>query len=351
MRKEILLVLLFACLYEIGFTQDFRKGYVIQLNGDTISGFVKFKGDHANSQSCTFKNNHGEVKEFTPKEIKGYRFSQGKYYISKNIRENAKVQCVFVEFLVEGKKSLYFVRNKGFHFYIDPHNDTLIEVPYKEELVYRNGEYYTKKSSAKTVLLKSYFKEAPSLFPFIDRLGRPEIGNMISLTRKYHLEACNDSGCIVYHKKTPLSIYIEPQTGLVRYKQGLYGSQNLDYSQFGASIYVWMPNSSEYLFFKTGLLITKSTQLTTYRVPIQFEYLFGTGNIQPKIDVGVNYYTWAYERSRDHFLTLACSVGVVVKLSNYVSFDLAISSDITDFINTAFVSYSAETGLRFRLTR
>lgn len=348
----LLLLLLLSNLLVVG-QNDFRKGKIIKTNNDSVVGLVKYKGDIKNALSCTFKNDSDLIEDFKPGEIKGYQFKSGKFYVSKYAKIGLKTTPLFAEYLVEGKKNLYFIRDKdGFHFFIDFRSDTIQEVFYETRSIYIDGVYYKEETTSHKNLLKSYFREAPSIFPQIDRLEKPDFHNMIKLTKDYHHIACSDS-CIVYYKRSKRHIFsIEPQFGTANYSKLLddsYGSNSM--SQNGVMIYFWMPRANEKLYFKTGFSYSKfdiDNKSSLLKIPIQFEYLFLSHSIRPKLDVGFNYYHVNSPNGVGKGLTVACSGGVLFMVNELLAFDLSMSSDLLALAygSALFTSYSIETGMR-----
>ena len=113
--KKIVLISLFIGL-EIGLSKktiaqeiSFEKGYMIKLNHDTIHGLIAYRNDHQNSKSCIFrKNNQAEPETFKPGEIKGYRYTNGRYYVTKEIEIGDSLRKRFVEFFLDGIANLYY---------------------------------------------------------------------------------------------------------------------------------------------------------------------------------------------------------------------------------------------------
>lgn len=79
---------------------DFRDGFIITTENDTIYGLVDSKTNARNYESCLFID-ESEIREFSPTQINGYGFSNDKLYKS-GVKEQ-----VFVEVLVLGSISLY----------------------------------------------------------------------------------------------------------------------------------------------------------------------------------------------------------------------------------------------------
>ena len=85
-------IIIFLSIIRLNAQSDFRNGYIIENDNDTIIGLIDYKGSKANAKKCIFiKDINSENQIFTPEEIKGYRFTNSKYYISKFVNtENEK---------------------------------------------------------------------------------------------------------------------------------------------------------------------------------------------------------------------------------------------------------------------
>ena len=102
MKKNFTLafiILLISCSKLIG-QRDFRNGFIITLENDTINGMVDYRSNLKNYESCIFKNEQGEI-EYLPNQIIGFGYIQDKFFYSQVIKDS------FVEALVFGDLSLY----------------------------------------------------------------------------------------------------------------------------------------------------------------------------------------------------------------------------------------------------
>lgn len=98
------IVFLFAI--PICFAQgDFRNGYIITLEKDTIQGQLEYRSNARNYESCLFKSSEGEV-EYHSEQILGFRYENDKFFSSRI------VMGTFVEVLVLGDISLYKADSK-----------------------------------------------------------------------------------------------------------------------------------------------------------------------------------------------------------------------------------------------
>lgn len=130
-----LTILLFLCMsFPVLVAQtDFRKGYIVKLNGDTLTGYVNFQKEALNSTTCSFKRFEIAVTvTYTPGMIKAYGIHEGKQYIS--IIFGGKP--VFAEYLVKGKISLLYLKKGSEHFFTKAENQQPAELKpdYRNEL-------------------------------------------------------------------------------------------------------------------------------------------------------------------------------------------------------------------------
>lgn len=131
--KSIILVLsVFVSLGVMG-QDNFKKGYVITLENDTLFGKINDAGGYKNSRMCMFKpyKKH-KVTEYLPGEIKGYRMTGDKYYVSKPVGDKEGTKYKFIEVLIEGPVNLYHDRRSTEKaFYIQKKDGDLIPLNYE----------------------------------------------------------------------------------------------------------------------------------------------------------------------------------------------------------------------------
>lgn len=353
----------FCFVFAVNGQNDYRDGYILTHGHDTIFCKINFRGDIANSQKCVYLSNDGKESVFYPKDIYGYRFLNGKYYVSKYFKEKETTSSLFAEYLVQGQKDLYYFKDiKGQHFLIDYQGDSIIELPYNVTYSDEEGKNYINESKVHIGLLKAYFSDCPKLFSEIDRIGKPDFDNLTKLTKDYYHQTCGDSGCIIYYKpKTGFKLIVEPMIGAIKYEK------TANYLiQYGVELYVWLPRANENLYLKTGFIYLPDTLKNnfSFRIPIQLEYLIPNPKVKFKIDFGFNYYyanadavnyvnyhiisydkdNWYYQNKA---LTVFLSCGALIRLSNNLYLDLNVGSDIINMsFKTSFMkSYSLNSGI------
>ena len=106
--RKLLLSAMLCLFFASGFSQKFLPGFIITLENDTIYGGVANQQDLINVKKCSFKDSLGEITIFQPNDIFGYKFNDGRYYISKKLENGNLEKSVFLEYLVKGVIDLYY---------------------------------------------------------------------------------------------------------------------------------------------------------------------------------------------------------------------------------------------------
>jgi hypothetical protein len=102
MKKLIFLFVCSTLAFQFVFAQqDFREGYIVTTQRDTISLKIEYRSKVRNYASCHTQDGSGSKKEYGPGELLGYGFVNDKYF------ESGIVEGSFVEVLVRGELSLY----------------------------------------------------------------------------------------------------------------------------------------------------------------------------------------------------------------------------------------------------
>jgi len=184
---------------------NFRPGYYISLQHDTVYGEIDNRGDLRNCHVCTFRAEGGkEGIQFEPGEIFAYRFSGGgKYYISRELLINQEVQRVFLEFLVEGISNLYYYRGTGGgRYFLESADGTYTELSNDLVKLRIDGTEYVRKSNLYVGQMKASFWDCPEIQPKLDQ-AQFSHKSLIKLTSEYHDYVCEEGLCIIYEKAVP----------------------------------------------------------------------------------------------------------------------------------------------------
>ncbi len=102
MKDKILFAtIFFVLIVNSSFCKNnFRSGFIITFEKDTIVGQVDYRSDKKNYNSCIFKAEH-EEREYYPNEILGFGYYDDKFFLSQIVEGS------FVEVLVSGEMSLF----------------------------------------------------------------------------------------------------------------------------------------------------------------------------------------------------------------------------------------------------
>jgi len=271
-----------------GFSQsDFRKGYIILNSNDTIHGFIEYRGNKSNARKCVFikdiTNKTGK-KEYSPDEIKAYRFIDSKYYISRNISSEGKERLLFLEYLIHGKVDIFYYRDEtGEHYLADKGNSRLVPLTNEEKDIYDRDVLYKAESKQYIGVLKYLFQESPEVSKATDRTLLNH-KSLIKITRDYHNTVCKDEECIIYEKKSPkVFVFLGPIAGAnIYFLSRITYDFSPDYYYFryskwratmnpslGLSLSFNMPYLNERMFLQYDVMLNRGstgTKTTYYEI-------------------------------------------------------------------------------------
>jgi len=299
---------------------NFKDGYIIKISGDTLHGMIDYRGDMLMSKICKFKSKNDSIVEYSPNSIKAFRFNNGKYYVSEEI--NGK--NVFVEYLINGKINIFYMRNyDGNHYYLSKDSTQLTEIPFEEEIKMIDNHKLHYTTTRHIGVLSIFMKDAPELQSKINSIKKPDHHNLIKIAEDYHNAVCQGEKCIIYEKNQPKTkLFLEPIYGIASFKETEDLAEG-KYYQGGILVNIWLPQSNENLYFRTGALLTKvdfgDKKKMLYKFPIQFEYISPNPLIRPKFAVGFSFYKPFY-----HSFTFM--FGINIKISESIFW--AINYDI-----------------------
>lgn len=105
-------IIIFFSILQIKAQSDFRDGYFVKNDNDTIFGLIDYRGNKANAKKCVFKKDIDSVKRvYNPDEINSFRFFDSKYYVSKTLIVDDKTEQLFLEYLINGIVDMYYYRD------------------------------------------------------------------------------------------------------------------------------------------------------------------------------------------------------------------------------------------------
>ena len=197
---------------------DFKPGYIIGPDQDTIYGQIKTQSESRNARSCIFRTGEdGEESRYEPGEIIAYRIVGGKYYVSKTLKEEGVEKQVFMEYLVNGMADLYYLREENSEtFYIQKEGEDALAI-------------------TDIRLLKAAFSDSYEIQSSLDKATLSQ-KSLVDMTVKYHDYVCDGEVCINYSKEASrLSIQAGPVAGYSVSPVRLTGTELFEAFDFGKS--------------------------------------------------------------------------------------------------------------------
>jgi len=217
MRNLILLIFLFSLVTVAKAQNNYREGFIITNKNDTIKGFIDFRANSTNGGECKFRlSQTSDVQMFHPYDILGYMFvNEKKFYVSRTITLNNLEKKVFLEYLVQGMKDLYFYDDDDIHYYLVEDSDGKL-VPITKDQGKMVGDKFSRTEKYKGKLLY-VFRDCPSLNEKINN-GIFDRKLMVDLARKYHQQMCTTGQeCIVFendYKQKFTKVYFSVYGGM-----------------------------------------------------------------------------------------------------------------------------------------
>ena len=350
--KHLILFILLISTTVINGQVDFRKGYVIQTNGDTLYGKIDYRSDLIMSNRCIFKDENNAIIEYTPNEIAAFRFTNSKYYISRKVNGIP----VFLEYLINGKINIYYMRDEiGDHYYLAKEDAELTEIHYSEGERFFNNKLVAYQTTKHIGILNYYMQDASNFQSRIESVKKPDHYNLVQLAEDYHNRVCDENEkCIIYEKEVPLiKISVAPFIGMINYK-----GSNQFVQETGGYLYFWAPRANEKLYFKTGLVYSTLAEdeagLNVFKIPLQFQYIYRAHKIQPEVSIGTNILIVQLGDYNDIIRTLSLNAGLNYMVTKKLSLFTALNSDFTTLMDLLLVenlkfssiSHSFNFGLR-----
>lgn len=322
--KHFYLTLITCLFFGQAFAQtDFRPGYIVQ-HGDTLRGYVDYRGAVRSSKTTTYRP-APDAKEqaFSPDQLEGYGFDrEQKIYESKRVpaTEAQAEQLLFLQALVKGRISIYNYRdgNDRDHFYLSKEGANLVELV---EQVYtrtdpKSGKKYRVVDRPYLGVIASAFSDCPALTE--KRLENVMLRHSSLAKVGIEYNRCVGSTQFIPEPKKA-SITLVPVVALSfpslhvsgshYYARGDFRSTGLGLGG-GIAMQVANPSMSEKLSLIVELLYapyrfegkvegTYNTGRTTsydllfdlnyLKLPLQLRYTFPKGKVRPFANIGPSY--------------------------------------------------------------
>lgn len=332
---------------------NYRPGFIITLQKDTVYGEIDYRTDQKNAKRCVFRaeNNAAEPVVYHPFDILGYRFTDdGRYYVSRNIElQHGVPKPIFLEYLLQGMKSLYYYETEEdvpIYFVEDKDRLVKIDAPKLSKQMLR--AQFKDQTDRYIPQLHYAFKDCPSLSSKIDR-ARFNRNELMKIAKEYHYKMCtSNEDCIEFEAKEDkhsLQIDITPYVGIIQYKVpsgssiGIYSSPKLSYLA-GATLAIsdkrWMSSLSGCLDVsfsriastakspKNDNIVKQSATVLSGKVGIRYTY--PKGWVRPFAELGAD-------------------------ISGMISSKIETNEDSETWLDGVYPGYYANVGVNFKLSR
>lgn len=317
MKILLSLLLIFLAIYQHAFAQrDFKEGYIVTNEGDSISGWIKYQEGRKSNEFCAFKKNETDiVQNYTPDQIKGYRFTNNRSYETHEIKiDENRLEKIFLEVLIKGTVSLYRSVN---YFYIQKNGAVLRKLSNDMLSFDVDGQAYQKPSLRYISSLKILLSDCEAMEKKIPKVQFHE-KSLTTLIEQYN--KCIGQSSTVFKSDMPwfkMGVGISLGYNLSKLnippidenEEHLHGDFDLANSFIpGIFLNFSSPRISEKSSFYIGLFYLNSTyksissfpyflgtnyneveiKLEQLKIPIGYRYTFSKSKFKPYINLGIS---------------------------------------------------------------
>ncbi|WP_051697761.1 outer membrane beta-barrel protein [Prevotella sp. 10(H)] len=285
--------------------RNYKSGYIITNDNDSIMGLIDFRTDKASGESCRFKiSDSAEEQMFYPEDILKYRFiNEGKYYVSQKIEIEGKTKTVFLEYLLQGMMNLYYYRNsdnnRQYYFFMDENGKMMQITKHPNEIV--NSKI--KEDNRYINILRYMFGTYPGMAEKVEKTPFDR-GSLVELTKQYHDLTCTSGeSCIVFendYKRNfiPLkfSVYAGVQVASYSFlpEDRPYKSMKSVSPVIGGLMSISNPRWSRWISFQADLSFSAlkgaedHLREQTYYDRYSFDAMMGTFKVNAKYIIPIN---------------------------------------------------------------
>lgn len=275
---------------------DWKQGYLINNNGDTLHGYIDDRILTSNQKICYFKSSQdGKTEMYKPNEIKEYRFIYGNIFISKSIEIFGVEDTIFLELLIGGKANIYRFSDTKTRFFIEI-DGKLTELINTETVVSINNIQYYKEKKEYVGILALLLQDA-DIYKEIQRTDFKR-ESLIRIVKIYNKKMCSDEEGNDFERKSydtnfdfGLTFGRNIKTFEVADIYGETGLRNKGSNYGGITFCISEFRGLKRFSFAAEALIGNyyfENKLRTYAlIPLLVGYKFSLGNNYPQIEAGI----------------------------------------------------------------
>ena len=365
-KTGLIFILLLNSILAVQAQDNFKLGYIITNENDTVNGWIDYRTDAQNGTICRFKaSENASLQPFLPGSIYGYRFiEEGKFYISKPIELNGVSRVVFLEFLVQGIINLYHytdlqqLHKEEYYFFEDESGKMTTIAKRPDELVKNEtGRTVRKVDNAYKGVVRYLFQDSRSVVDEIDRLAfKPE--SMIEITKNYHGQVCTTGESCIIFESTPDKHYTLFRFSVFGGMQ-IYQANYIDpvFSPFiGGGMNVSVPRLNEYVSLQLDAYITKvstskifPTKGSPFLLPTKGPpCIYELDQILVPVTLGCKYTYSKYRLCPS--VSLGGTFHVYMNRDERITQDQIRVADLTWYNNAVYFGLHAAIGLEYMLS-
>ena len=196
MIKQALGIFICCAIYCSGYAQDFRPGYYISYDKDSVKGFIKYESAFKMSSRIKFrKTSKSPVQELRPDSVYSFGFDSHETYVTKYFAKRRELRLV--EKVIDGKVEFYeFEEDRNnFRYFVESDSLQITELTIVPVQIGNRTELITSYRSS----LVSFFARASknerkspvnwdNLFQRIEssQFGRKGLGNVVLTYNNYY---------------------------------------------------------------------------------------------------------------------------------------------------------------------
>ena len=357
--KRLFIIFLLTGFFTNSFSQtEFRKGYVILQNGDTLHGYI----NSTKKNVCHFKKSDSDKKHhvYNPGELVGFGVANGRYYESKVMPERNETEpdeMVFMECVVKGAASLYTFNNRFFSLV----SDTSFYELSQKSTPNSGGSFVQKRYYG---ILNYQMRDCPDVGRKLIKL-KLSMDDLVDLFLDYN--TCVSSPYIYFLEKKPklitkLSIhggFTQSSINLKFSDKVLYNSPiNASSGMVGTSLNFTWPRATERVSMNLGLMyfftnfyissmgetgtrvnyIEGTININELKVPLGLQYSFNTRRLTPFVVAGI---------------TGNMSIGCSTEFSHEVEYNGVVTTDYFDLFqpDRFYFNFWSGVGLKYDLKK
>ncbi len=181
---------------------DYRLGYIVTNEGDTVKGYIEYGNARNRAYYCYFKKDSTlKPHKYLPDELKSITVGNYRYSVSKEVYLNGQKQRLFLEYLVKGAMNLYyFIDQNAAEYYFIEKEGVLYELTNAPKEKTIDGKKYIGTTNKYIRTLKFLTRESPGTTKLLEKM---DFGprSFIKITKDYHDNICDTAECIIYTRE------------------------------------------------------------------------------------------------------------------------------------------------------